>query len=327
MNSKIIGTGSYLPEKVLTNFDLEKIVDTSDEWIRARSGIKKRHIAAENEATSDLAAKAAMYALRDASIESEEIDLIIVATFTPDKFIPSAASRVQKKINAKNAVAFDMSAACSGFIYGLSIADQFIKSGQYGKVLVIGAETLSRFTNWKDRTTCVLFGDGAGAAVLSNTENGDKGIMRTILGTDGFKPGEWLDIEAGGSYKPGSNCTNNNDEYFLRMNGREIFKFGSKILIDCVSKILKESHLSISDIDYIIPHQANIRITQYAAGALHINEEKFIMNIDECGNTSAASIPIALDQAAKAGKISGGNRLILVAFGAGLTWGTALINW
>ena len=327
MNSKIIGTGSYLPAKVLTNFDLEKIVNTSDEWIRTRSGIKKRHIAAENEATSDLAAKAAMYALKDASIESEEIDLIIVATFTPDKFIPSTAAQVQKKIGAKKAVAFDISAACSGFIYGLSIADQFIKMGHYSKVLVVGAETLSRFTNWQDRTTAVLFGDGAGAVILTNTDDAEKGIMKTILGTDGFKPAEWLDIEAGGSYKPGGKNTHNIEEYFLRMNGREIFKFGSRILVDCVAKILKESHLSSGDIDYIIPHQANIRITQYAARALNIDEEKFIINIDECGNTSAASIPIALDQAVSVGKIHAGNRLILAGFGAGLTWGSALINW
>ncbi len=327
MNSKIIGTGSYLPEKVLTNFDLEKMVDTSDEWITSRTGIKKRHIADEKEATSDLAAKAAVNALNAANLKASEIDLIITATLTPDKLMPSTASQVQRKINAKNAAAFDIAAACSGFIYGITIADQFIKSGLYQNILVIGAETLSRFINWKDRTTCVLFGDGAGAVVLSGNNEINKGIIKTVLGTDGFKPVEWLDIEAGGSYKPASTYTNNNGEYFIRMNGREIFKFGSKILVECILKILEDSHLSINDIDYIIPHQANMRITQSAAHKLNISEKKFIMNIDECANTSAASIPIALDQAARSSKINTGDRLILVGFGAGLTWGSVLINW
>jgi len=327
MNSKIIGTGSYLPEKVLTNFDLEKMVDTSDEWITSRTGIKKRHIADEKEATSDLAAKAAVNALNAANLKASEIDLIITATLTPDKLMPSTASQVQRKINAKNAAAFDIAAACSGFIYGITIADQFIKSGLYQNILVIGAETLSRFINWKDRTTCVLFGDGAGAVVLSGNNETNKGIIKTVLGTDGFRPAEWLDIEAGGSYKPASTYTNNNGEYFIRMNGREIFKFGSKILVECILKILEDSHLSINDIDYIIPHQANMRITQSAAHKLNISEKKFIMNIDECANTSAASIPIALDQAVISSKINTGDRLILVGFGAGLTWGSVLINW
>lgn len=319
MNSKIIGTGSYLPEKVLTNFDLEKFVDTSDEWIRTRTGIKTRHIADEQEMTSDLAAKAALNALKAANLNAADIDLIITGTLTPDKLMPSTASQVQRKINAKNAAGFDIEAACSGFVYGLTIADQFIKSGLYKNILVIGAETLSRFINWKDRATCVLFGDGAGAVVLSRNNEAGKGIIKTILGTDGFKPAEWLDIEAGGSYKPPSKYTNNNGEYFIRMNGREIFKFVSKILVDYILKILEDSHLSIQDIDYIIPHQANIRITQNAASKLNISEEKFIMNIDECANTSAASIPIALDQAVKSGKIKSGHRLFLVGFGAGLT--------
>jgi len=303
------------------------MVDTSDEWITSRTGIKKRHIADEKEATSDLAAKSAVNALNAANLKASEIDLIITATLTPDKLIPSTASQVQRKINAKNAAAFDIAAACSGFIYGITIADQFIKSGLYKNILVIGAETLSRFINWKDRTICVLFGDGAGAVVLSGNNETNKGIIKTVLGTDGFKPAEWLDIEAGGSYKPASTCTNNNGEYFIRMNGREIFKFGSKILVECILKILEDSHLSINDIDYIIPHQANMRITQSAAHKLNISEKKFIMNIDECANTSAASIPIALDQAARSSKINTGDRLILVGFGAGLTWGGALINW
>lgn len=327
MNSKIIGTGSYLPEKILTNFDLEKFVDTSDEWITSRSGIKKRHIADEKEVTSDLAANAAKNALNAANLNASEIDLIINATLTPDKLMPSTASQIQRKINAKNAAAFDVAAACSGFIYGITIADQFIKSGFYNNILIIGSEVLSRFLNWKDRTTCVLFGDGAGAVVLSRNNDADKGIIKTILGTDGFKPAAWLDIEAGGSFKPSSTYTNNNGEYFIRMNGREIFKFGAKILVESVLEILENSHLSINDIDYIIPHQANIRITKNAANVLNISEEKIIMNINECANTSAASIPIALDQAVKSGKIKTDDRLILVGFGAGLTWGGALINW
>jgi 3-oxoacyl-[acyl-carrier-protein] synthase-3 len=327
MNSKIIGTGSYLPEKVITNFELEKLVDTNDEWIRTRSGIEKRHIADEKEATSDLAAKAAIEALKAANLKASEIDLIIIGTLTPDKLMPSTASQVQRKINAQNATAFDIAAACSGFVYGITIADQFIKSGFYRNIVIIGAETLSRFINWNDRTTCVLFGDGAGAVVLSGNSDDNRGIIKTILGTNGFKPAEWLDIEAGGSYKPGGTYTNNNSEYFIRMNGREIFKFGSKILVSAILEILKKSHLSITDIDYIIPHQANMRITQHVASILKINEDKFIMNINECANTSAASIPIALDQAVKSGKINTGDRLILVGFGAGLTWGSALIDW
>ena len=326
INSKIIGTGSYLPEKVLTNYDLEKFVDTSDEWIRRRSGIRKRHIAGENETTSDLAAEASMNALKAANFEASEIDLIITGTITPDKLMPSTASQVQRKINACNAAAFDIAAACSGFIYGITIADQFIKSGFYRNVLIIGAETLSRFINWEDRSTCVLFGDGAGSVILSRNNDAGKGIMQTLLGTDGFKPAEWLDIEVGGSFKPARSNMNSNGEYFIRMNGKEIFKFGSKILIESVLETLEKNHISIHDIDYIIPHQANIRITHNAARKLNISEDKFIMNIDECANTSAASIPIALDQAVKSGRIRTGNRLILVGFGAGLTWGSALIN-
>jgi 3-oxoacyl-[acyl-carrier-protein] synthase-3 len=326
MNSKVIGTGSYLPKKIMTNHDLAQIIDTSDEWIKERSGIMQRHIIADNEATSDLASNAAISALKMANLEPSEIDLIIVATFTGDKPLPSTATMVQKKINAVNAAAFDVSAACTGFIYGLTIADQFIKTGFYKNILVIGAETLTRFTNWEDRSTCILFGDGAGAAVLTSDDDPNTGILQSCLHSDGFKPSEWLDIPAGGSLKPTNQETLFSNEHSMRMNGKEIYKFASKVIVESINEVLKKSNLSITDIDYIIPHQANLRIVESASKRFDIPIEKFIMNIDKCANTSAASIPIALDQAIRSGKIKRNDKLILVAFGGGLTWGSILLH-
>ncbi len=306
---------------------LKKKIDTTDEWIMSRTGIGQRHIASKIESTSDLAAKASMKALEMSKIDASQIDLIIVSTFTPDKLIPSTAALVQKKINASKAVAFDIEAACSGFVYGLTIADQFIKTGFYKKILVVSAEVMSRFLDWEDRNTCVLFGDGAGAAILTADENSNSGIQNIHLGTDGFGPEEHLDIEAGGSFKPASIESVENREHFVRMNGKEIFKFGSKMLVKSTLEVLEQSEISIEDIDYIIPHQANIRIIKSASRKLKINEDKFIVNIEKRANTSSASIPIALDEAVRSGKIKENDRLIFTGFGAGLTWGSILISW
>lgn len=327
MGTRIIGTGSYLPKEVITNFDLEKRIDTTDDWIRSRTGIGQRHIASKDESTSDLAAKAAVKALEMANVNPSEIDLIIVSTLTPDKLMPSTAAIVQKKINAEKAVAFDIEAACAGFVYALAIADQFIKTGFYKKILVIGSEVMSRFLNWDDRNTCVLFGDGAGAALLTAAESDDIGIQNIHLGTNGFVPEEWLDIESGGSAKQASLESITNKEHFIRMNGKEIFKFGSSILVKSTEEVLKSSNLTIKDVDYLIPHQANSRIIKSAARKLGINEDRFIVNIEKCANTSSASIPIALDEAVRNGKIKKNDTLVFTGFGAGLTWGSVLINW
>ncbi len=326
--SEIKGTGSYLPEKVLTNDDLSKMVDTSDEWIFQRVGIKERRIAADSETTSDLAANAAIDAIQNSGIDAADIDLIVVATLTPDKLLPSTATQVQRKINAKNAAAFDLAAACSGFIYGLTMADQFIKSGFYKNILIIGVEVLSRCINWQDRNTCVLFGDGAGAAILSSNhaENG-AGIKYATLGANGFTPPEWLEIPAGGAAFPASEESLHKNLHFVTMNGKEIYKFGVKILPKTINSLLDKNGYSIKDIDMIIPHQANVRIVEAAAKKLGIHKDKFFMNIDKYANTSAATIPIALDDAIKQNRIKKGDKIILIGFGGGLTWGAVLYEW
>lgn len=326
--SKICGTGSYLPKKILTNDDLSKIVDTSDEWIFQRVGIKKRHIAADTEVTSDLAAVAAQATLKNAGINSMDIDLIIVATITPDKPFPSTATQVQRKINARNAAAIDINAACSGFVYGLTIADQFIKSGFYRNILIIGVEVLSRFVNWQDRNTCVLFGDGAGAVILSvNNSDNSSGFKYATLGADGFSPPEWLEIPAGGAAWPASKDTVEQNLHFATMNGKEIYKFGVKIIPETINRLLDKNGYTIEDIDLIIPHQANVRIVEAAAKRLGIPKEKIFMNIDKYANTSAATIPIALDEAVQQNRIETGDKIILIGFGGGLTWGAVLYEW
>ncbi len=326
--SKISGTGSYLPEKILTNDDLSKIVDTSDEWIFQRVGIKKRHIAADTEVTSDLAAVAAQATLKNAGIDSLDIDLIIVATITHDKPFPSTATQVQRKINARNAAAIDINAACSGFVYGLTMADQFIKSGFYRNILIIGVEVLSRFVNWQDRNTCVLFGDGAGAVILSvNNSDNSSGFKYATLGADGFSPPEWLEIPAGGTAWPASKDTVEQNLHFATMNGKEIYKFGVKIIPETINRLLDKNGYTIEDIDLIIPHQANVRIVEAAAKRLGIPKEKFFMNIDKYANTSAATIPIALDEAVQQNRIETGDKIILIGFGGGLTWGAVLYEW
>lgn len=321
----IIGIGSYVPEKEITNKDLEKIVNTSDEWIVERTGIKARRIAADDQATSDMAAVAAKQALADAGVSAAEIDLVIVATATPDMFFPSTACLVQEKIQATNAAAFDLAAGCSGFVYALVVGTQFIQTGLYKKVLVVGAETLSRILDWTDRNTCVLFGDGAGAAVLSEVEEG-YGLLGSDLGADG-NGGELLKMPAGGSRLPASLSTVDLRQHYVFMNGNEVFKFAIKTMGAAAVKALDKAGLTRDDVDVLVPHQANMRIIQAAAKRLKMPMEKVVINLDRYGNTSAASIPIALDEASHSGKIKKGDVVVLVGFGAGLTWASAVIKW
>ncbi len=321
----IIGIGTYVPEKVLTNKDLESMVDTSDEWIVERTGIQERRIASPDMATSDLASKAAQRALDDAGVTAEEIDLIIVATATPDMFFPSTACLVQANIKATHAAAFDLAAGCSGFVYGMVTGSQFIKAGLYKKVLVIGAECLSKILDWTDRNTCVLFGDGAGAAVLAETAPG-YGILAAQLGADG-SGGDLLKLPAGGSRNPATNETVSQRMHFVHMSGNDVFKFAVKIMGEAANRALEDAGLSAGDVDCLIPHQANIRIIQSAAKRLKLPMDKVMINVNKYGNTSAASIPIALEEAVHGGKIKQGDNVVLVGFGAGLTWASAVIKW
>jgi len=321
----IIGIGNFLPEKVLTNKDLEKIVDTSDEWIVDRTGIKERRIVEQGEATSDLAARAAEEALKDAGVSPDEIDLIIVATATPDMLFPSTACLVQDKIKASKAAAFDLSAGCSGFVYALVVGSQFIQTGLYKKVLVIGAETLSKITDWTDRNTCVLFGDGAGAAVLGEVPAG-YGLLGSELGADG-SGGEFLSVPAGGSRMPATSESVAQGLHYLQMSGSDVFKFAIKVMGEAAVKALDHAGLSSEDVDCFIPHQANIRIIQSAAKRLKLPMEKVMINVEKYGNTSAASIPIAMKEALQKNSIKNDDIVVLVGFGAGLTWASCVIKW
>jgi 3-oxoacyl-[acyl-carrier-protein] synthase-3 len=321
----ILGMGSYVPEKVVTNKDLEKTVETSHEWIVERTGIHERRIAADSEATSDLATIAAQRALADAGVSAEEIDLIIVATVTPDMCFPSVACLVQDSIKATKAAAFDITAVCSGFVYALVMGSQFIKTGMYRKVLVIGAETLSKITDSTDRNTVILFGDGAGAAVLGETSQGC-GILGVDLGADGAG-GDLLKVPAGGSRQPVSEETLKERLHYIQMTGNEVFKFAVKIMGETALKALENANLTPADLDCIVPHQANIRIIQAAARRLKMPMDKVVVNVDKYGNTSAASIPIALDEAVKSGQIKNGDTILLVGFGGGLTWAASVIKW
>lgn len=321
----ILGIGMYVPEKVVTNQDLEKMVDTSDEWIVSRSGIKERRIADEDTTTSDLATKAALNALKDAGVSAEEIDLIIVATATPDMLFPSVGCLVQDKLKATKAAAFDLAAGCSGFVYGVVTGTQFIQAGLYKKVLVIGAETLSKILDWQDRNTCVLFGDGAGAVVLGETQAGS-GILGVHLGASGAGA-EFLKLPAGGSRQPASQETVAKRLHYVHMNGNEVFKFAIRVVDEASIAALDNAGLTPDDLDVLVPHQANIRIIQSAAKRLRMPMEKVIVNIDKYGNTSAASIPIALEEAVRTGRVKNGDIALLVGFGAGLTWASCVIKW
>jgi len=324
-NVKILGTGSSLPEKIVTNFDLAKIVDTNDEWIQSRTGIKARRMATSEEQTSDFAAKASQRALEMAGVKAEDIDLIIVATMTPDMPFPSTACIVQEKIGASKASAFDLEAACSGFVYGVTVAKQFISTGFYEHVLVIGAETMTKILDFEDRNTCVLFGDGAGAVVLgpSHDESGFRGME---LGSDG-SGGDYLNMPGGGTLNPASEKTVNDRLHYLKMEGSEVFKFAVRIMGKASLIAVEKSNLTVNDIDFLVPHQANIRIITSAAKKLKLPMEKVHVNLDKYGNMSAASIPVALDEANRDGKIKTGDNVVLVGFGAGLTWGACVVKW
>ncbi len=321
----IIGIGCYLPEKKLTNQDLEKMVDTSDAWITERTGIKTRHIAAPDQATSDLAYEAAVRALADADTKPEELDLIIVATESPDYKYPSTACLLQARLGAKNAAAFDLSAGCSGFVYGLGIASQSIVSGLYKKILLVGAETLSRITDWTDRNTCVLFGDGAGAAVLGRVEEG-YGVLSLDLGADG-SGGSHLIQPAGGSRKPTTHETVDAHEHLIHMDGQDVFKFAARRMPYACRKVLQKAGMTIDDVALLVPHQANLRIIDNAIDRLKIDRDRVWINIDKHGNMSAACVPVCLTEAQEAGRLKKGDNVIMVAFGAGLTWAGALVKW
>jgi 3-oxoacyl-[acyl-carrier-protein] synthase III len=321
----ILGVGSYVPKKVLTNSDLEKTVDTSDEWITTRTGIKERRIAAEHEFTSDLATAAALRALENAGVTPDQIDLIIVATITPDMPFPSTACLVQQKIGARRAAAFDIEAACSGFIYGLEIGQQFIMSRTYDTVLVIGAEKLSTIIDWKDRNTCVLFGDGAGAAVLQHRPQAH-GLLTACMGADGTK-GALLSMPGGGSRCPATLDSVAARLHHLRMDGKETFKSAVNAMCTAGQEALRRCELDITQIKCVIPHQANRRIIDAVSDRLGVVPEQLFVNLERYGNTSAASVAIALDEAVQSGRIQRGDLVLMVVFGAGLTWGAAVIEW
>ena len=321
----IIGIGCYLPEKKLTNQDLEKMVDTSDAWITGRTGIKTRHIAAPDQATSDLAYEASLQALADAKTKPEELDMIIVATETPDYKYPSTACLLQAKLGAKNAACFDLSAGCSGFVYALGIGSQSIVSGLYKKILLVGAETLSRIINWTDRNTCVLFGDGAGAAVLGRVDDG-YGVLSLELGADGTG-GEHLIQPAGGSRNPTTHETVDAYGQCVHMDGQDVFKFAARKMPAACKKVLQKAGMTIDDIALLVPHQANLRIIDNAIDRLKIDRERVWINIDKHGNMSAACVPVCLTEAQQAGRLKKGDNVIMVAFGAGLTWAGALLKW
>jgi 3-oxoacyl-[acyl-carrier-protein] synthase-3 len=325
IHARITGTGSYVPKKTITNHDLEKMVETSDAWITERTGIKERRICERGQSTSDLAHEASIRAIRAAGIGAEDLDLIIVGTLTPDTFMPSMGCMLQARLHARKAAAFDVYAACSGFLYGLSIADAFIRSGMHQTVLVVGAEALSRFTDWEDRTTCVLFGDGAGAAVVQR-HAGKRGILSTHLHSDGAF-GDLLHIPGGGAAHPPSHDTVTRKQHYIKMKGNETFKVAVRALEDVVQEALDHNKVKAEDIDLLVPHQANLRIIQAMAKRLEMPMDKVVLTIHKYGNTSAASIPVALDEAAREGRIKENDLILLEAFGGGLTWASALLRW
>lgn len=316
--SRIVGTGGYLPAKVLTNHDLERMVDTSDEWIYTRTGIRQRHIAADREATSDLALAASRIAIAAAGVRPQDLDLIVVATTTPDMVFPSTACILQSKLGVRRCPAFDVQAVCSGFIYGLATADQFIRSGQYRHALVVGAEVYSRILDWKDRSTCVLFGDGAGAIVLRRSDA--PGVLSSHLHADGSYAG-MLSV-------PGTVCGGKvSGRPLLHMDGSGVFKFAVRVLDEIVEETLAANRLKKTDIDWLIPHQANIRIIHATAKKLGLSMERVVVTVEHHANTSAASIPLALDEAVRDGRIRSGQHVLLEAVGGGFTWGAVLVKW
>jgi len=325
LRAEIVGWGKCLPDRVVTNVELAATLDTSDEWIRERTGICERRIVAEGEATTSMAVTAARQALERADADPRSLDLIIVATSTPDHLMPATASQVQNALGAAHAGAFDLNAGCSGFVYALTMGQTAIASGAFRTVLVIGADTMSAVVNWDDRTTAVLFGDGAGAVLLRATEN-DYGILSTLLGSDGAGD-ELLMIPAGGSALRASQQTLDDHLHGLQMNGRQVYRFATRILPDATQSVLLAAGLSLDAVDWVIPHQANTRIIEAAAERLKLPIDRFVVNVDAYGNTSAASVPIALCEAVEDGRIQPGQNLVLVGFGAGLTWAAAAVRW
>jgi 3-oxoacyl-[acyl-carrier-protein] synthase III len=323
--SVILGTGSDLPRKVITNRDLENLVDTSDEWITVRTGIKERRILEEGKGNADMAYQAAKRALEDADLDPKEIDAIVMGTCTPDYPFPSSACVLEDMLGARNAFSFDVNAACSGFLNALSIADSFIRSGKVKHALVVGSDALSRLLNWEDRTTCILFGDGAGAVVLGAAENGS-GILSTKLRTDGSYV-KTLYVPAGGSLKPAQLTTIQNNEHTITMNGKEVFKIAVRSMDEISRDALAEAGLTVEQVSLVIPHQANRRIIVALAERLGVSMDKVVVNLEKYGNTSAASIPVALDEAKRAGRIHKGDIVLLNAFGAGFAWGAAVIRF
>ncbi len=321
----IIGTGSYLPKRVLTNADLAKVMDTSDEWITTRTGIKERHIAAADQATSDLAAEAARRALRQAGLAADDLDMIIVATVTPDMFFPSTACFVQKALGAGRAVCFDLEAACSGFLFAMETARQYVGSGAITTALVIGADKLSSITDWEDRSTCVLFGDGAGAAIV-RSRPGVRGIISTAMASDG-NLGHLLMMPGGGSRNPATEQTVKDRLHFLKMAGKEVFKSAVGSMVSAAKEALKKAGMTIDDVDCVIPHQANMRIINAVGDRLGSAPEKYYINLDRTGNMSAASIPVAFDEAIRTGFVKDGAVVLMVAFGGGFTSGATLLEW
>lgn len=325
-SAQIVGTGSYVPARVLTNADLEKLVDTSDEWIVTRTGISERHVASDEEATSDLAYHAAQGALAAAGLDPADLDMVLVATATPDMFFPSTACIIQDRLGARRAGALDISAACSGFIYGTGVANGLIRAGTARTVLLVGAETLTKVVNWQDRNTCVLFGDGAGAVVLRSDE-GERGILSVHLYSDGSK-GPLLMLPGGGSRHPMSQALLDAGMTKIQMNsGNEVFKLAVRAMEDAALTALKQNGFDVGDVDFIITHQANMRIISALGQRLGLPDRKVIANLQRVGNTSAASIPLALDEAVRDGRVQPGHLVLLCAFGGGLTWASALIRW
>jgi len=321
----IVGTGAFVPERILTNHDLERMVDTSDEWIFTRTGIRERRVAADGQVTSDLAVEAARRALDDASLKPEDVTLTIVATITPDHAFPSTACMLQNKLGAPNTGGFDLSAACAGFVYGLIMSARFIEADPSQTILVVGAETLSKITDYTDRTSCILFGDGAGAAVLQASSDG-RGVMAAEFGIDG-SGGDFMKLPAGGSALPASEETVRERMHYMKIAGRETFRFAVVKMAELVTSALEDSGLSMDDVALIVPHQVNSRILKAAAERLDVTMDKIYCNIDRYGNTSAASAAIALDEAARTGRIKRGDVIVLVAFGGGLSWSSAVVRW
>lgn len=323
--SRILGTGHYVPEKIVSNFDIEKMVETSDTWIAERTGIRRRHVAADGEVTSDMAANAAKAAIEAAGLTAADIDMIIVATITSDSPMPACAVHVQQKIGAQNIPAFDLAAACGGFVFGLRIADQFITTGAARRVLVVGAELLSRVVNWTDRTTCVLFGDGAGAVVVGPSDDDGRGVLASRIFTDGSLASA-LVIPAGGSAEPTTQASIDAKRNTIHMQGQDVFRTAVKNLSSASAAVLEDAGVEASAVDWVVAHQANLRILTQVSDRLAVPMEKFVINIQEYGNTSSASIPIALDEAVRDGRIKPGQTVLMCALGAGISWGAALVR-